>query len=572
MTKIGGKGGSQCNLIDPRGHRREVDFRLAQRVIGPATSESAVLFYDNTKLDVGFYRQIFQRLELYFRSVGVYNIKMHRETIRGKGDESILEMAQQFKKMGVSAVILALGDMGVSPAMVVLTCHLEQLGIPSVCITAGPGYRMACAVAYYRARNLCLINLDIYPGTGQRELIKLVDETCPKVYQMISANGKELEQLGTIDFPLDKDTVSIDGVLSISIDKQENPSDFSSLEAIYDHFDQLAIGDGLPFIPPTEHLCQKMQKFCPHKPDEVLIQGIGPTGHPIRVKDLVVASVMAGCKPEYFPVIITALKAMAKPKYNLLQAITTSHGGGNFILVSGPLAQQIGMHGRQGCLGPGFRANATVGRAINLVLTNICRSVPGFADLSCLSSPAEYSYCMAEEKELSPWSLLNEEQLDLDCTIVLVLMAESPHSIMDLASTSPESLLETIIHCCTTLGSNNAYLPGNLVLVLNPDHARILANGGYYKQTLSQTIYQRAVIPTRKLIGRGIVGMGPDRMVEEYHHVTRDSSDVIISVAGGRGGHSAVILPWSLHSEAVILPVLNKYGEPARHINEFISD
>ena len=187
-------------------------------------------------------------------------------------------------------------------------------------------------------------------------------------------------------------------------------SDAIAFDRVAARFDELHIGDGLPCVPPTAARFARMREYCPFDPAEVIMQGIGPSGAPVTVRDVLIASVMAGCKPEYLPVVLAAVRAIAKSAYGLLQGVTTSFAGGHFILASGPLAGQIGMHGGQGCLGPGFRANATIGRAINLLLGNVCRAVPGHADLACLSSPAEYSYCMAEDASLSPWLPMHVEQ------------------------------------------------------------------------------------------------------------------------------------------------------------------
>ena len=187
------------------------------------------------------------------------------------------------------------------------------------------------------------------------------------------------------------------------ISQTERVSPGLYMEEVLDLFDSLHIGDGLPVVPPTPDRVSAMMACCPSDPKEVLIPEAGPSGRDILVKDILVNAVLAGCKPEYVPILLTAFRAMSDVKYNFLQSVTTSHAGGNLVLVSGPIAQELNIHGGQGCLGPGFRANATIGRAVNLTILNACRAVPGKADLSCIASPAEYSYCFAEDPTLSPW-------------------------------------------------------------------------------------------------------------------------------------------------------------------------
>jgi hypothetical protein len=240
------------------------------------------------------------------------------------------------------------------------------------------------------------------------------------------------------------------------------------------------------------------------------------------------------------------------------------------ILLSGPLAQELGIHGGQGCLGPGFLANATIGRAVNLVFINTCRAIPGLADLACLSSQARFTYCFAEDPSLALWPTINAERYDSKTTTLLALKAEPPRDVMDLASTTGSSFLETLIDCCTNLGSNNAYLPGNLIVVLTPDHARLLSRDGYDKDRIRHFIHANTGRDPALLTQRGLVAIGTRGAIgEKRRFVTRSPQDVEVIVAGGKGGHSAVILPWALHSEAVIKPILLPNGKVPAKISDF---
>jgi hypothetical protein len=341
-------------------------------------------------------------------------------------------------------------------------------------------------------------------------------------------------------------------------------------EEVMDLVNSLNIGDGLPIIAPTQKRYEQMLSYCPYDPEEVLANEIGPSGKDITVRDIAIAAVMAGCKPEYMPILLTAFKAMANPKYNFLQSVTTSHPGGNLVLVSGPLAKELGIHGGQGCLGPGFPANMTIGRAVNLVIINVCRAVPGFADLACLSSPSETSYCFAENPELSPWPTINVEHFNAETTTVYVLKAEPPHDIIDFLSTTAKDLLDTFIGSCTTLGSNNAYITGNLILVLTQDYAWILEREGWDKDKIRRHIHKNVHHKASTVRNRGIMPVRPEGFDKlDPIPVTRSASDVEVVVAGGRGGHAAVILPWALHSEAIVEPVLLADGTVPASIADF---
>jgi len=561
---MGAGGGDSERLLDPRGKLALTRLTLATRPDKAALAAGTVLFYDNAKMDVGHYGAIFERIKAGLRKRGISRFRDHRESIRGKTSADIDAMARSFSEMHVCAAVIGLADMGVSPAMVALTVAMEKLGIPTVCLTAGPGSQLSVAHAYYRAGALCLIPFDIYHASDRTTVVSHAQACIPRLVSMLTCNGPELLELARIEYEVDAVAASADG----SMPGTSNGG-ASDLESVYDRFESLHLGDGLPFVPPTPARYENMRAFCPFDPDEVLLQGIGPSGTPLTIKDMLVAAVMAGCRPQYVPILLTALRAIARPKYGLLQAITTSFGGGHFVLASGPLALETGMHGGQGCLGPGFRANATIGRALNLALSNVCRPVPGHADLACLSSPVEYSYCMAEDPALSPWPSMSQERFDSAATCVMTLMAEPPHAVMDLVSTTAEGLMETIVDCCTTLGSNNAYVSGCLVLVLNPDHARLLVAGGYHKERLRGEIHAAARIPREQLSRRGFVGIGPKAGAQGFHYVTRSPEDVAVVVAGGKGGHSAVILPWALHSDPIYEAVRLPDGRIAETLEQF---
>jgi hypothetical protein len=288
------------------------------------------------------------------------------------------------------------------------------------------------------------------------------------------------------------------------------------------------------------------------------------------VKDVAIAAIMAGCTPKAMPILIAAFKAMNSPLYNLNQSVTTSHPGGNMVLVSGPIAQEIGISGRQGCQGPGWPMNATIGRAVNLVVMNVFRSVPGICDLDCIASQAEFTYCFAEEPDLAQWNMINQDRFDSETTTVYVLKAEPLHDIIDFLSLNGHDLLDTIRHCCTTLGSNNAYMPGPLVVCLTPDHAMMLKKSGYTKEAIQEHIHTYTYHEVPMVLNRGLVPVRPADFKDRHPMpVTRTPKDVEVVTIGGRGGHSGVILPWALHSEGIVMPVALPDGRPAKSIEDF---
>ena len=561
-------------LLDPRGLQERPVIKLAPRVRIDNLKQGPILFYDNTKLSFCNYGEVFVRIKERFREMGIRNFIDYRETVRGKDTKALEQYAAMLAAEKPVAAVVALGDMGTSPATCIVTIALEKLGIPSVYVTAPPGGDLVEGVAVYRAGNLCLCKIDIYQASTKEEVRHEIDLKWDHILNSLTAQGEKLGKAAHIDFKMDLVPPAKDGLLpvmnaiDVRDDKLYEPGCY--MEEVMDYLDREHIGDGLPVIPPTQSRLEKMFAYCPFDPKTVLCREVGPTGKDITVRDVAIASVMAGCKPQAMPILITAFKALADPRYNLLQSVTTSHPGGNMVLVSGPIAQEIGISGKQGCLGPGYPVNATIGRAVNLVILNVCRAVPGICDLDCIASQAEFTYCFAEEPGLAQWKMINEEHYDAKTTTVYVLKAEPQHDIIDFLSLNGHDLLDTITDSCTTLGSNNAYIPGPLVLVLTPDHGMMLKNSGYTKDRIREHIHLRAVHDVPMVNNRGLVPVRPPEFANRHPMpVTRSPKDIEMVVVGGRGGHSGVILPWALHSESIVLPVTRPDGTPARSIEEF---
>jgi hypothetical protein len=561
-------------LLDPRGFQKRPIIKLAPRVRIEELKKGKILFYNNTKLSFCNYGEVFVRIKERFREMGIGNFVDYLETVRGKDTAALEKYAAMLAKEKPVAAVVALGDMGTSPATCIVTIALEKLGIPSVYITAPPGGELVEGVAVYRAGNLCLCKIDIYQASTVEEVRREIDLKWDYIIDSLTAGPEKLSKVAHIDFKMDLVPPAQNGLLPVT-DKIEavernlyEPGCY--MEEVMDFLDEEHIGDGLPVIPPTQARLDRMFAYCPFNPDMALWHEVGPTGKDVTVRDVAIAAVMAGCKPQAMPILVTAFNALADRRYNLLQSVTTSHPGGNLVLVSGPIAQQIGISGKQGCLGPGYPVNATIGRAVNLVILNVSRAVPGICDLDCIASQAEFTYCFAEEPSLAQWPMINEERYDANTTTIYVLKAEPQHDIIDFLSLNGHDLLDTITDCCTTLGTNNAYIPGPLVLVLTPDHGMMLKNSGYTKDMIREHIHLRAVHDVPMVRNRGLVPVRPPEFADKHPMpVTRSPKDVEMVVVGGRGGHSGVILPWALHSEGIVLPVTLPDGTVARNIEQF---
>ncbi len=555
-------------ILDPRGKQKKNRLSLAKRPSLDELRQGKLLFYNNTKVEFCNYVEIIPEIKKCFSELGITQFVDYRSTVRGLNREMLSARAEELAAMQPTAAVIALADMGVSPASTLLTIELEKRGVPCVLVTASPGKELATATAYYQAGSLCLFPLDLYQGTTAESIRNQIDSGFDFILQSLTGNESAVQNCAKLAFSLDSKMCE-SGLLE-ELEPTLEGKDDDAFSAVNRYFEQQHLTDGFPIVPPTVERYQAMLAYCPFAEDLVLAKNIGPAGCDITVRDVAVNAVMAGCKPQYLPILLTAFRAMADTRYNFLQSVTTSHPGGNMILVSGPIAQELEISSGQGCLGPGFTANATIGRAVNLVLINVCRSVPGICDLDCLASQAEFSYCFAENAELSPWKTINEEQYNSETTTVTVLKAEPPHDIIDFLSPTAADLVDTICDSCTTLGSNNSYIPGPLVVVVTPDHAALFERDGYTKEMVQEHIHRFAYHNWPDVQNRGLRPVRP-KGFDDMHPipVTRSPKDVKLVVAGGKGGHSGVILPWALHSEDITLPVLLPDGSAARTIEEF---
>ncbi|TQI67006.1 hypothetical protein [Clostridium sp. KNHs216] len=561
-------------LLDPRGIQKRTVIKLAHRPTIEELGKGKILFYNNTKLGFCNYYTVFDRIKEHFTELGITNWVEYTETVRGKDAAMLEDYAVMLSKEKPAAAIVAFGDMGTSSSTTVIAIELEKQGIPTVYMTAPPGTGITEGVGLYRAGNLCMCSVDVMQASTVEEIAEQVDRKWDYILGSLTENGEKLEELAKIPAKMDLIPPAEDGLLpiinKIEVEEDQLLEPGCYMEEINEFFNREHISDGLPIIPPTKARYEKMLEYCPFDEAFKLCDPSGPSGKIVTVKDVAIAAVMAGCVPQAMPILIAAFKALNNKNYNLNQSVTTSHPGGNMLIVSGPIAQEIGISGKQGCQGPGWPMNATIGRAVNLVVMNIFRSVPGICDLDCIASQAEFTYCFAEEPELACWNMINEDRCDAKTTTVYVLKAEPIHDIIDFLSLDGYDLLDTITACCTTLGSNNAYMPGPMIVCLTPDHGQMLKKAGFTKEMIQEHIHTYAYHEVPMVRNRGLVPVRPASFANRHPMpVTRSPKDVEVVVIGGRGGHSGVILPWALHSEGCVEPVALPDGKAALSISEF---
>ena len=316
---------------------------------------------------------------------------------------------------------------------------------------------------------------------------------------------------------------------------------------LQDWFEARGWTDGLPVVPPTPELVESMVEAS-GLAAEAPVATMAPSGVVATVEKVAINAVMAGCRPDYMPVVMAALRAMAQPKFNLAGVQGTTHPVAPLIVVNGPIRARIHINCGSNVFGQGFRANATIGRAARLVLMNIGRGIPGKSDMATLGSPAKFSYCIGENEEQSPWEPYHVEHgMGPEDSAVMVHGGEAPHNVQDHASATADELLMTFASAMNTLGHNNFGMGGQMLVVFGPEHARILADDGMSKNDVRFELHRRM---RRNFSSLGValrdfyrnrrpaIDVGPE--VADIPMLD-DPSQIVILVAGGAGLHSVVI-------------------------------
>ena len=296
--------------------------------------------------------------------------------------------------------------------------------------------------------------------------------------------------------------------------------------------------DGLPIVPPTPERVAAMVAATGLDPQEVIAE-IPPKYGAATVERIATNAVMAGCLPEYLPIAVAAIDAMSDPAFNFYGIQATTHPCAPLLIINGPIRDALGFHSYSGAYGPGWRPNATIGRAVRLVMLNIGGGYPGVGDMSTQGAPSKYTYCVAENEEENPWEPLHVQRgYGGHQSTVTVMAGEPPHNINDHSGRSAEEILTIIAGAMAVTGANNAYTGGETLLALGPEHAATIARDGFGKADIVEWLSQRALIPLESytedtMLERfGSIPDGPVPMV-------RTPDDLMIIVLGGPGKHSS---------------------------------
>lgn len=315
----------------------------------------------------------------------------------------------------------------------------------------------------------------------------------------------------------------------------EIADDFEAVQCFYL---ERGWSDGLPVVPAIPERVTAALSATDLGAQHVVAE-VPPKWGAATVEKLAINAVMAGCLPEYLPVLIAAVEAMADPIFNLYGVQATTHPCAPLVIVNGPIRKTLGLNGSSGAYGPGWRANAAIGRALRLVLLNVGGGYPGVGDMSSQGAPSKYSYCVAENEEESPWEPLHVERgFPPHQSTVTVLAGEPPHNVNDHSGRSAADVLTLVAGAMAVTGANNAYTGGETLLALGPEHAETIAADGFTKRDVKEWLHQRALIPLERytydtMMERfGGVPDGPVPMV-------RTPEDLAVIVLGGPGKHSS---------------------------------
>lgn len=282
--------------------------------------------------------------------------------------------------------------------------------------------------------------------------------------------------------------------------------DDGEIQRLFEHAFDSGWTDGLPTVPCTEEAVQRFLQHTDRDPDEVMLE-MTHLNRSCTVRSAAITAVMAGCKPEYFPVVLAAWDAVREDSYAAVGMWQSTTGIATMLVVNGPVRHRIGMNSGSNIFASGFRANATIGRALRLAAINVFGLAPGVMDQSTQATPAKYSMCLAENEENSPWpSFATELGHPEGASTVGAIHMRSVAHIEARCATTAEQLLHDIAGTLTRTGG--LLQPTNCsCLVLSPEHAHFLADRGWDKPRVREFLFENAVVPVDVLARVGKDGL-----------------------------------------------------------------
>jgi len=304
--------------------------------------------------------------------------------------------------------------------------------------------------------------------------------------------------------------------------------------------------DGLPVVPPTEERVVRMLQATDRAADDIVAE-VPPDRVSCTVEKVAINAVMAGCKPEYLPVVLTAVEAACMDEFCMHGLLATTWFSSPVVIVNGPITRKIGINSGVNALGQGTRANATIGRALQLVIRNVGGGRPGGVDRSTLGNPGKYTFCFAENEEESPWESLSEERgFSKDASTVSLFAGDGVQGIIDQKSREPESLVRTYAACLRTVAHPKMMVGPVAMLVVSPEHARTFKSAGWSKAKLKEELHALLQVPGEEVVqgANGIAEGMPEQFCEGVLPKFLPDNLHVVHAGGKAGMFSAIISGW----------------------------
>ena len=296
---------------------------------------------------------------------------------------------------------------------------------------------------------------------------------------------------------------------------------------------------------------------------EALVAEVPPSFGRATVEKLAINAVMAGCRPDYFAVVLAVVEAACDPVFNLHGQSGTTNATSPLIIVNGPIRARLGVNCAAGVFGPGFRANATIGRALRLVMINLGGTKAGEISMSTLGHPGRYTYCIGEHEEASPWEPLHVERGSrLEESTVTLFPGEGPFIVNDHSSREASQLVASLGWSAAGVWNHKSFpLYGHTLWVIGPEHAATIGSEGWSKEDVKRSLFDTVRRPARELLpgpdgaesGRlkDLAGSDPDALIPKFPSV----EEIMVVVAGGTAGRFSAVVPGWMGGEIGAQPV-----------------
>jgi hypothetical protein len=513
----------RLTVLNPQTHDEHEALALAPQL--RAIEGARVAFVDNSKVNADlFLSHLRPLLEARGARPGV--------TVRKLAPKDELGAADLDQLARHDAVIQCLGDCGTSTSMSVFDgVRLEQRGVPTATVCSSAFHGAARSQAAGRGLACLPIVEVLHPmHTAPAEVVRERAETA--VDDLVGALTRRRADAG--EGPAER--------LPAEVEVPDAP------DALQEFFFAHGWSDGLPVAVPTRAAVQAMVAAGGRNPRET-IGPIPPRMRIATIEQLAVNAVMAGCRPEYFPVVVAAVEAALDNDCRLYGIQTATNTTSPLVIVNGPAIERLGLNAGGNVFGQGSRANATIGRALQLILRNAGGDRPGETDMATHGQPGKFTFCIAENERESPWEPLHVERgFRREDSTVTVIGASPGHNVFTYGCETGREIIEHLTGAMTALGHNNVIFPTGPLIVLGPEHAQVLARDGYGKEAIREHLYRHARIPLSRFGQRTVRGLKHRRSrwfaeASDADHigVADHPSHISIVVAGGAGIHSQFV-------------------------------